>query len=293
MSHGHRFAAFVPIPKGKTGRHRAALLRSWSLGRRSGRVATEPYPPPKPSLIVDVRQSADNRLDQTTGSADMPRGPSASFLVRLRACDPVRRRSSVRVRPVCPLGQRSRSRYANARRCTTQRHKTQNTVTSEVHYPWHPWFGQRVIIMECVNRSGHAVSRCIRDGDESGRALELPQWMLDRAACCRLRLADLPVVRAADLRQLHHLLRQVTSNRLSNVVENRCSSSPFGGATDDQSAQTREPDPTGPFSSPANDTGLGATPTGLATPDSDPVGTAAPPAVPSPRRGRSRRGGGR
>jgi RNA-directed DNA polymerase len=27
-------------------------LRSWSLGRRSGRVTTAPYPPPRPSLIV-------------------------------------------------------------------------------------------------------------------------------------------------------------------------------------------------------------------------------------------------
>jgi hypothetical protein len=34
--------------RGKTGRHRAAPLRSWPPGRRSGRVATEPYPPPGP-----------------------------------------------------------------------------------------------------------------------------------------------------------------------------------------------------------------------------------------------------
>src|SRR5512143_1679743 len=51
---GSRFTAFVPIPKGKTGRHRAAPLRSWFLGRRSGRVATVPYPPPRPSDILEA-----------------------------------------------------------------------------------------------------------------------------------------------------------------------------------------------------------------------------------------------
>ena len=46
--------------KGKLGRHRAAPLRSWPLGWRSGRVATEPYPPPRPSFIIGPSNGAGN-----------------------------------------------------------------------------------------------------------------------------------------------------------------------------------------------------------------------------------------
>src|ERR1700722_16305293 len=49
--------------KGKTGRHRAAPLRSWPLGRRSGRVATEPYPPPRPLVIVGALQARCKDLE--------------------------------------------------------------------------------------------------------------------------------------------------------------------------------------------------------------------------------------
>src|ERR1700722_4442465 len=74
-------------------------------------------------------------------------------------------------------------------RRTTQQHKTHSTASGEVHYPWHPWFGNRVEVLEFVNRSDRSVARCRREGDESGRALELPRWMLDRTSCCRLHLA--------------------------------------------------------------------------------------------------------
>ncbi len=35
-------------------------LRSWPLDRRSGRVATEPYPPPRPLSIIGSPNAADN-----------------------------------------------------------------------------------------------------------------------------------------------------------------------------------------------------------------------------------------
>src|SRR5208337_4246373 len=68
-----RFTAFVSIPKGKTGRHRAASLRSRSLDRRSSRVATASYPPPRPSRIVALRGDPDNDLAWGTLLADPDR----------------------------------------------------------------------------------------------------------------------------------------------------------------------------------------------------------------------------
>jgi hypothetical protein len=51
--------------RGKTGRHRAAPLRSWPLGRRSGRVATEPYPPPRSSFIIGLPNDSSNDSGQS------------------------------------------------------------------------------------------------------------------------------------------------------------------------------------------------------------------------------------
>ena len=194
--------------KGKTGRHRAAPLRSWPLGRRSGRVATEPYPPPRPSFIIGPPNGSGNDL-----GGDQPAGRLASraAFLRWRAASSLRSRSAKisRSRPASlSAGRRSRSRCASGPRCTTDQNKTHNTATCDVHYPWHPWYSNRVLIVEQLNRCDRKVSRCRREGDESGRTLELPQWMLDRAACCTLRLADAPVVRATDLRRLSDLLHK-------------------------------------------------------------------------------------
>jgi hypothetical protein len=59
-----RFAGFVPTPKGKTTRHRAPV-RSWPLGRRSGRVATAASPPSKPSFIILTRADKGNDLNES------------------------------------------------------------------------------------------------------------------------------------------------------------------------------------------------------------------------------------
>jgi hypothetical protein len=97
----------------KTGRHRAAPLRSWPLGRRSGRVATEPYPPPRPSLIIRPSYGPGNDSVAISPLADSrPKLPS-SVAAPHRACGPVRRGSPGRDRPACPRGRRSRSHYAS------------------------------------------------------------------------------------------------------------------------------------------------------------------------------------
>ena len=65
-------------------------LRSWSLGRRSGRVAALPYPPPKPFLIVAPCQHG--RKDQSDQMAC--RAVSRAILLRSRAASSLRSRSA-------------------------------------------------------------------------------------------------------------------------------------------------------------------------------------------------------
>ncbi len=71
-------------------------------------------------------------------------------------------------------------------------------------YRWHPWWGQRVAIVQDYVRGGRRVVRC---RDDLGQIRELPFWMLDRAACCGMNSAYDPVVDVDDLRQLQELLR--------------------------------------------------------------------------------------
>src|SRR4051812_41077255 len=57
-------------------------LRSWSPGRRSGRVATAPDPPPRPSSIVALRDGRGNDLAGRDQTADRLASRAALLLSR-------------------------------------------------------------------------------------------------------------------------------------------------------------------------------------------------------------------
>ena len=120
---------------------------------------------------------------------------------------------------------------ADARRCTTRRGNAHGTEEREVHYAFHPWTGCIVHIHEVIKKPSGDVVRCSRDGDATGRWLELPTWMLDRAACAAIRVEKGPCVHMAALSALMAVIRQasgdgdgthlVTSNALiSGVTKN-------------------------------------------------------------------------
>ena len=73
--------------RGKTGRHRAAPLRSWPLGRRSGRVARAPYPPLRPSLIVALADGLDNGFAAPVHPAGRAAVRAALLLFRAATLD--------------------------------------------------------------------------------------------------------------------------------------------------------------------------------------------------------------
>jgi hypothetical protein len=74
-------------------------LRSWSLGRRSGRVATAPDPPLRPSSIVALRDGRGNDIAGRDQTAD--RLAARAALLLSRAAPSLRSRSAkiVRSRP--------------------------------------------------------------------------------------------------------------------------------------------------------------------------------------------------
>jgi hypothetical protein len=80
------------------------------------------------------------------------------------------------------------------------------TERREVLYPWHPWFGMTVHVHQVVDKGLIGTLRCSVDGATSGRWLELPAWMFDRAICLPISLASLPRVHLAALESLRALL---------------------------------------------------------------------------------------
>jgi hypothetical protein len=101
---------------------------------------------------------------------------------------------------------------ADARRCTTRRGNAHGTDEREVHYAFHPWTGCIVHIHEVIKKPSGDVARCSRDGDATGRWLELPTWMLDRAACAAIRVEKGPCVHMAALSALMAVIRRASSD---------------------------------------------------------------------------------
>src|SRR6202051_1160001 len=81
----------------------------------------------------------------------------------------------------------------------------------ELLYPWHPWAGCLVHIHEVVEKADREVFRCSLSGQASGRRLEIPAWMFDRAAGAAWRVGAAPYVDIAVLTALATLLQDVTS----------------------------------------------------------------------------------
>src|SRR5215472_4852020 len=90
---------------------------------------------------------------------------------------------------------------------TSRQSDTHSNESREVRYPWHPWHARAVAVHEAFTRNGRAVFRCSVDENPGVRLLEIPQWMFDSVACCRMYLATVPTVSCGALLDLKALLR--------------------------------------------------------------------------------------
>ena len=112
--------------------------------------------------------------------------------------------------------------------CTTRRDNAHKTEEREVLYPWHPWAGCIVHIHEVIEKTAGNVVRCSHDGAASGRLLELPLWMFDRAACAPMRFETCPQVDVAALQALRALLDETVV--CGSTVGLASSNAPVSGA---------------------------------------------------------------
>jgi hypothetical protein len=79
-------------------------------------------------------------------------------------------------------------------RDTSRQSNTHSTELREVRYPWHPWYGRLVSIHGALAKSGRAVYRCSLEQNHEARLFEIPQWMFESGACCRMHSAENPAV---------------------------------------------------------------------------------------------------
>jgi excisionase family DNA binding protein len=62
-------------------------------------------------------------------------------------------------------------------------------------------------VYESLVKHGHAVCRCGLEEERNRRSIEIPTWMFEPAACCRLRVMAAPTVSVDALLELQALLR--------------------------------------------------------------------------------------
>ena len=91
-------------------------------------------------------------------------------------------------------------------RGTSQQHNTHIREHREVCYPWHPWHGRRVWVHTTLVKRGRAVAHCSLEDVQPFRVLEVPLWMLDVAACCKMRIAKSGLANVESLHELKALL---------------------------------------------------------------------------------------
>jgi len=91
-------------------------------------------------------------------------------------------------------------------RDTTQQHNTHIRDLGEVCYAWHPWHGRTVRVHARLVKRGLAVAHCSLEEVQTGRALEVPLWMLDVAACGKIRVSKCAIASVQSLRELREIL---------------------------------------------------------------------------------------
>ena len=182
---------------------------------------------------------------------------------------------------------------ARAPRCTSRQQNAHVTESRVVLYRWHPWHGRSVFIFGAVTKGERAVFRCALEPADVARPLEVPQWMFDAAACCRILLADTPSVTVQVLRDLDQLISAVKPAERTEVLQaEHLSLRDSGGAyaTRRRSTIARS---AGAVSSPADHAAVGESSRRSSGTDADPARPASPGTPPHSalRVGRDARGG--
>jgi hypothetical protein len=113
---------------------------------------------------------------------------------------------------------------------TSRVQDTHKTSDREVHYRWHPWYGQQVHVQVEARRRGGVILHFVQGEVNRSPALEIPEWMFDSGLCSGMKEDSQAHVSAAALLALHVLLSPATDPIESSLVQAQHLSSNSGGA---------------------------------------------------------------
>ena len=107
--------------------------------------------------------------------------------------------------------------------CQATNDPVNKTDVRRVLYPWHPLYGQDVIVRE-TRAGSRSVLRCQVDADETRDNREIPLWMFDAVRCARMVPTPQPQVCWAALLDLRRLLDETRPAKAPATIEDRCPS---------------------------------------------------------------------
>jgi hypothetical protein len=102
---------------------------------------------------------------------------------------------------------------------TTQQQNTHIGEPRDLYYPWHPWHDRKVRVHATLVKRGFAVARCSLEDVHPFRILEVPLWMFDAAACCKIRTAGSSVATVESLRELQAVLGSTQGSDLDLAIQ--------------------------------------------------------------------------
>ncbi|MEO2014838.1 MAG: hypothetical protein ABGZ53_10745, partial [Fuerstiella sp.] len=106
------------------------------------------------------------------------------------------------------------------RGCTTTRQYAHGTEVV-VCYAWHPWYGLTVRIERSITKQGLSFLYVFCDQDRSPGLREIPAWMVDRAMCSSMIVAELSVVTCDSLRLLRDLVNYAVPGEVQHTLQNQ------------------------------------------------------------------------
>jgi hypothetical protein len=114
-----------------------------------------------------------------------------------------------------------------------------------------------VLIVGAVAKTDQAVYRCVLKEAGDSRPLEIPQWMLDAAACCQMALTATPAVTWQALRAVRALVENACRPAEPAVLQARHLAMPDPGGACATHESTARGAADGPVSAACNNTAVG------------------------------------
>ena len=92
------------------------------------------------------------------------------------------------------------------------------TRICRVRYPWHPLFGQEIVVIREMVFCGSRVFCCHEIGKEDRKQFRIQAWMCDLAVCSEMKLVENPAVSVEVLFALARLISDMSGSQVCSMV---------------------------------------------------------------------------